>query len=351
MRALRKLQLISVLWLLGFTLLWAEDNQVDHQYSLGVSLDYSFPNHKGLNHRGGMVPIAYGEVLKPENFDGGIDPGRDIGSNYGSPFIALKFSHSMEYPLFQGDNWFTSSNNLRIKSTLSVSPITVGMDVDSHLTVLPFLVLKSGLHLGSGWKLGDVATGIGLNRDGTGEPSGSSFMGMVSKGYLGAKIQFDLAAVLDNATDWDNLQLSYTGVFQYQHFNRASNLEPWFYGSDDNFNGWKFRSLTSLGYGIPNFMISKVFLSLETSSNMGEIYEMSPMDQRGWGSDFLEQKLTLGTLWPLGENETIGLSGQWQNGLVYSEETLFMNYFQNRASTGDTYWCFKSISLSYTLQL
>lgn len=351
MKIICKIQLILTLWLLGLTILWAEGNTIDHEYTLGVSLGYSFPNHKGLEHQGGMVPIAYGEVAKPENFNEGIDPGRDIGSNYGSPFIALKLSHSMEYPLFQGDNWFTSSNNLRIKNSLSISPITVGLDVDGHLTVLPFLVLKSGLHLGSGWQLGDIATGIGLNVDGTGEPSGSSFMGMVFKGYLGAKIQFDLAALLDNTTEWDHLQLSCTGVFQYQHFNRASNLEAWFYGSDDNFNGWKFRSQTTLGYEIPDFVISKVFLSLETSSNLGEIYDLSPMNQGGWGSDILEQKVSLGTLWPLGEYETISLTGQWQNGLVYSGETLFMNYFQNRAATGETYWCFKSINLSYRLQL
>lgn len=323
---------------------------ITDEFVIGIGIGYSFPNQKGLVLNNGTAPISYDESPIPNSFIPiADDTGREIGSSIGRPVIAASGAYSIKIPLLAGQSGFTSGNNLEIENILSLNPVAIGLDVKAKLTILPFLTLLGGSHIGTGWQLGSLGQGVGLNNNSSGEPDAGSFQGIVYKGSLGAKIKFDLAAVLSEPNEWSHIIFSGKAQFLYQCYSGASSNDAWIYGSSENFNGWKFKTSWFLGYEIPNFPLSMIGVGLSTNTNIGRVRNLDTIDNRGWGSDFVFTTIKAVTVWSIAENHQIQFTGLWGNGRVYTQDSIYYNYFQNREATGDSYWCFKGLQLGYLI--
>ncbi|MDC7218828.1 MAG: hypothetical protein PQJ59_02745 [Spirochaetales bacterium] len=329
--------------------LFAQDNdKIDYRW--GVQTAYYFPNQSGYESSNGWAPIDYGTTEIPEDFSPlGSDDGRSLGNGWGAAELQFWIDRTQTLPLLQGDSPLTSGNNLQINTKADLSPATADVNLSFKLTPIAFLVFEQGHHLGTGWYAG-IANGLGLNADGSGDPETDSFPGVVYKGWFSGTFQFDLAEALPEATEWHHVVLSSTARFEYQAFSGANKDEPWQYQADEgeNFNGWLFKSSHVLGYMIPRDKINFAGIMLETERRLGDISRSSTISSGGWGSDFTE--IDAGPLlnWQIDDESSLVFLLQWKNAVQYDDDSVFYNYFMNRESTGDSYWYFNRIALSYT---
>ncbi len=79
---------------------------------------------------------------------------------------------------------------------------------------------------------------------------------------------------------------------------------------------------------------------------LGYVKDLSPMDSGGWGSDYVEITLSPLFNFALSESSAFTILFQFRRERLYSEPSIFANYFRNRAAIG-TYWDFYRIALSY----
>lgn len=326
--------------------------EIKHDFGISIGFAYILPNHEGLDSNNGWAPINYNISEKPASFVNiADDEGRELGNEYGTPFIFASGTYSLIIPMLTGNGGLTEGNNLNISTTVSANPVSAGLDVTATLTVLPLLNFFAGSHIGTGWAIDDMAVGIGLDENSSGDPDYDSFQGIVNKYYFGGTFMFNLSPVLPQKSDWTNIIFSASAFFTYQYYSGASKGEAWIYGGPKNYNGWLFDSSFFLGYLIPKFPINMIGVGLNTSSNIGYIKGLSTMDSGGWGSDSLSVSITAMASWDISENHSLMFAGLWSNGIEYTDDTIYYNNFKNRKATGDYYWAFSGIQLVYNINI
>jgi hypothetical protein len=341
-----------ILILLVLFPLSAQDDR-QSQMKWGFQTAYYFPHQEGLNSRSGFDALTYEISPLPGTFVPLFgDRGRELGTGWGAVELQAWLDNTWTTPLLRGDGALTQDNNLQINTKWSLSPVTTNLDLSFSLTPIAFLVFKQGNMVGTGWNLG-APNGLGLNKDGTGNPETSAFPGVVYRGWFAGTFQFDLAAVLPGPDEWMHVVLQAEAKLQYQIFTAAGDNDPWQFQSDEgeNFNGWQFHSSTVLGYMIPDLPVNFAGFMVETERRLGYASTLSTMGDGGWGSDFT--KVRLGPLlnWQINENNGLTVLFQCHNGIQYEESSVYYNYFLNRRSTGDSYWYFDRVALSYTMKL
>ena len=320
----------------------------------GVDGYYGFPHNEGYGGDDFVFP-NYTPEPSPESFspkDG--DQGRTLGSGWGSVKLLGWLSHRITLPLLrikgEGSTLasLTKDNGLAINLKASLSPITLGGDLTIIFTPLAFLDIQAGAHLGTGWELLGL-NGLGLNSDGTGTPDAGLFNGGVVRFWGGGTLKFDLAAVIPGK--WNHLVALAQGKLEYQHYTRADEGDSWMYLMDtgENFNGWRYRGTYFLGYQMP-LKVKTLGILVETTENMGDVRDLSPLSNGGWGSDFRE--IILGPLCriQLTQNSSLVVLLQFKNGRRYTDQTIFYNWFQNREGT-DTYWRLDRLAFSMSFKL
>ncbi|MDC7222322.1 MAG: hypothetical protein PQJ60_01205 [Spirochaetales bacterium] len=346
-----KLAFLALICLSPVSLHSQETEEISWRW--GLQSAYYLPNQDGYENQNGWAPISYSTEELPTSFSSiGLDEGRDLGNGWGAAELQGWIDGTKVYPFLQGSGPLTRDNNLTVTGKMDLSPATADLNLSFKLTPVAFLVLEQGNHLGTGWYCG-LANGLGLNSDGSGDPDTTSFPGLVYRGWWSGTFQFDLAAVLPEPNDWKHVVLSSTAKFQYQHFTAADDDQPWQYQADsgENFNGWNFLTTSVLGYMIPDSSINFAGIMLDTEKRLGDIAQSSTMADGGWGSDFT--KVTIGPLfnWQINEKSSLIVLFQLQNDVEYTDDSVFYNYFMNRESTGESYWYFRRIALSYTVNL
>jgi hypothetical protein len=349
----RTFTLISLSLFLFFPIYLFSQETEEISWQWGVQSAYYFPNQDGYNSDNGWAPITYDTEELPSSFTSlDSDEGRDLGNSWGAAELQFWLEGSRTYSMFQGNGPLTEGNNLKVSGKTDISPATADLNLSFKLTPIAFLVFEQGNHLGTGWNIG-IANGLGLNTDGSGDPETDSFPGVVYRGWFSGTFQFDLAALLPAPNDWKHVIISSTAKIEYQVFSLADEGEPWQYQADsgENFNGWLFFSTHIVGYRIPNSPINFAGVMLETERRLGEIAASSTMADGGWGSDF--NQITVGPLinWELNDKSNLTILFQFQNDLEYTDDSVFYNYFENRECTGDSYWYFNRIALSYSMKL
>jgi len=317
---------------------------IERSTSLTVEGAYSPADNWGYGvSDGGFAPISY-DPVENTSFSSPPDEGRDLGSTWGSAKIQALLTHRLVLPFLAGAGPLTSGNNLAVSLTGALSPVSVRLETQATLTPIAFLNVFAGAMLGTGWDIG-LFNGMGLNADQSGLPESASFQGFVSNLWVGGTFQFDLAAVIPGM--WTHGLVMIRPKLQYAFYSGAEREQAWMWEADggENFNGFQFHGTCFLGYQMP-LVLDTAGLLVETKQNLGYVKDLSPMDSGGWGSDYVEVTLSPLLNFALSDSSSFAILFQFRRERLYSEPSIFANYFRNRSAIG-TYWDFYRIALSY----
>jgi hypothetical protein len=340
--------LVTVLCALLLVPLAVFSEGVERSTSISVEGAYYIDDNKGFGvGDGGFAPVSYTPVDRTGSFPA-PDDGRDLGSGWGAAEIQFLLTHKIVVPFLAGSGALTSGNNVAFAFTGALSPVSVRAEARATLTPIAFLNLFAGGMIGTGWDIG-VFNGMGLNTDGSGVASSSSFQGMVVKSWIGGTFQFDLAALLPG--EWTHVVVLLRPRFEYARFTGAGRSQAWLWEADDgeNFNGFKIYGAYFLGYQMPR-VLNTVGILVETEQNLGYVKDLSPMASGGWGSDFVEIALGPALNFSLSKSSSLTVLIQIVRKRLYDGVSVFANYYENRHAVG-TYWDLYRVGFSYEVDL
>jgi len=321
-------------------------DEVEHTTKAGVEFAYYVDDHRGQDSDGGWSWPNYVPKEVPDDFVPiGNDEGRVLGSGWGSLELQAYLQHSIKVPVMQGSGPLTKDNNITFSFKGSLAPVVAYVQAKTVLTPIAFLNFEAGYSIGTGWN-GLGFNGIGLNNDGSGNPLEDSFAGAAMEAWVGGTFQFDFAALFPG--EWNHVVTVANAKFQYINYTEAEMGDAWQWKADagENHNGYRFLGTYLIGYQMP-LLVDTVGLMLETDQNLGDVKEMSPMDEGGWGSDFV--KMRFGPLVNLGfnDNHSLTILLQMKTARKYTDETVHYNYFKNR-EYDSTYVKLERLALAYT---
>ncbi|MBN2510620.1 MAG: hypothetical protein JXB03_10090 [Spirochaetales bacterium] len=343
------LRLISILCcvLSGLTGVHAQTAETTVQV-LGA---YYVPNHEGYQDSGFAGP-DFSVIPRDEaaaGVDPALDPGRSIGSGWGSAEAKGIIERKLTWPLSLGTGVLTKGGSIGFRCSGELSPVSVNGVAQFTVAPFAFLSFSTGLSAGTGWTL--VFNGLGRNIPGPDREAAASepFSGLVARCWQSATLQFDLAAVYPG--EWNHVVAAATGRVEYKGYTLAGKHDAWQYEADSgrNFNGFKFLGSYFLGYRMPLVLDTLGFL-VETNEWIDYNRSRSSMDSGGWGSDLVN--ITLGPVFnfTLPSSDSLAVLIQFKNGVDYSDETTGYRYFAYRHADG-TYWKFHRIALRYTMKI
>ncbi len=189
-----------------------------------------------------------------------------------SPEVKISSSILYQMPLLQGDNVFTQNNNLKVKGTLGVSPISATVDLKAIFTPAAFAEISAGGTVGTGWNITKDLKGSLINRSGTVEDK--LFGKLFTKAHGGVALQFDTAAFLKS--EWQSIFARIYQEVSYQALQSAKN-DLWnFESSGYRENGGFYHAEYIVGYNMP-IILNKVAFMLETDLNNFATTNKTPM--------------------------------------------------------------------------
>jgi len=173
------------------------------------------------------------------------------------PFSGLEFRvvPSFTYTIFTpfSSNSLVSGNNLKIKTALEVSPVSLSPSFSLSFTPIAFLVFTTGAKIGSGWTFTPMNVNgmAAYNTLSHSYEALSPFSSMYYSLWFEGLFQFDLAAVMPG--EWNHVVF----VASYKPFYEAitqggENGNPWLWqGSGENVNAWQYYSNIIIAYQMP----------------------------------------------------------------------------------------------------
>ncbi len=308
---------------------------------------YYFDDNKGDTINNGFSPISYSPVTNPGTYPlAAGDDGRDLGSGWGGAEAKTSITHKIKVPFMQGTGVMTSDNSILYQLKGELSPVSINAIFSTTITPIAFLNFQAGAQIGTGWNFFGLFNGLGLNNDGTGIPEKEPVPGVMAKSWLSGTFQFDLGAVIPG--EWTHIITAATAKGEYKYFSDAGKGDAWQYEADtgENFNGFSFLGSYILGYKLP-YKVNTVAFLVETEQMLGANQDMSSSDSVDWGSDFTQ--VTFGPIAniKLSENSSLLILLQFRTEKLYTDATVYNNYFRNREYDG-TYVDFRRIAFSYS---
>ncbi len=323
----------KILLLFLFLLLYADvftqnaEPKTDSAFSIGADLAY-YPKSNKLPGQVHFAPVT-------------------------GPFSGLEFRvvPSFSYLVYTpfSKNPLVNGNNVKIKTSFEVSPVSIAPSVSISFTPIAFLVFTSGAKIGSGW------TFTPLNVDGMASYDESAFSykalspfsALYHTYWFEGLFQFDLAAVLPG--EWNHAVF----VASYKPFyegltSGGENGNPWIWqGAGENVNAWQYYSNIIIAYQMP--------LVLQTAGVQLEFegyYDSDSWAPRyaSWNPEFTTVSI----------NPLINLQFSKQHNLI-----LQAGFSSRRSFTADSAgaqndlekvyesreWYFKRLALSYSFTL
>jgi hypothetical protein len=346
----KKLQcVLLIVFLIFLTVpLIAHPEVANRSTSFKLEGTYYVDDNKGFDvSSGGFAPISY----TPEEPPGPLPPpdeGRDLGTGWGSAEIQVKLNHRVRTPFMTGNSFLTEGNNITHSFTGALTPVSARLELGTTLTPIAFFNVSAGAVLGTGWDI-RIFNGMGLNADGTGVPESASFQGIVVYPWIGGTFQFDLGALISG--EWTHIVVLANHRIEYSWFSGADRSEAWMFEADkgENFNGFKLFGSYFLGYRMP-LVLDMAGVLLETSQNLGFVRGLSTKSSGGWGSDYVEITVSPVFSFDLSENSSLTLLIQFRRERLYTDATIFYNYYVNRSYKG-VYWDLRRIAFSYSRRL
>jgi hypothetical protein len=324
---------------------------IETSTTLGAAGAYYIDDNKGLGVAdGGFAPVSYTPKYAEDDYIYPLgDDGRKLGNGWGGAEAKISVTHKIKVPFLQGTGAITSGNNILYQLTGELSPVSINAKASTTITPIAFLNFQAGTSIGTGWDFFGVFNGLGLNIDGSGIPLSDSLPGIVSKFWLSGTFQFDLGAVIPGK--WTHIIMAATAKAEYEYFSGAKEGQAWQYEADpgENFNGFNFLGTYVLGYQLP-YKVNTVAILVDTEQMMGTNKDLSTIAENGWGSDFTQ--VTFGPLAniQLTENSSLLILVQFRNEKLFSNDSIYYSYFQNREQIG-SYIDFRRIAFSYSQKL
>ena len=230
---MKKILLFVLISFISVSILLADTTGIrtDKGFSLGVDFAY-YPKSDAISGLDHFAPIT--------------------GALSGLEFrVVPGFTYTIFTPF--SDNPFVSGNNLKIKTTLEVSPVSLSSTLSVSFTPVAFLIFSTGANIGSGWSFAP------MNVDGMAAFDSlsnsyealSPFSSLYSSVWFEGLFQFDLAAVLPG--EWNHVALVATYKPYYEALSTGGeDGNPWLWqGSGEKVNGWQYYSNIILAYQMP----------------------------------------------------------------------------------------------------
>lgn len=308
-------------------------------FALDMSLNfqgaYYIPSFSGYQSSGFAAPV-YQELVE--------DGYRTLGSTWGGAEAKLAFSVVQKIPFLVGEGPLFSGNNLRLKGTGELSPVSANIVGQVSLTPIALLVFDLGAGIGTGWTLGPFR-GLGINNNGTIDLT--PFGGAVWRAWGAATFQFDFAAIFPG--DWNHIVLLSNAKVEYESNTGASATDAWLWEADsgENFNGFKLWTTSVLAYQMP-LVLNMFGIMFETEEWLGSVREMSPMASvGGWGSDFCIMQIGPMFNFRFSEKDSLAVLVQFKRKIDWTDATTRAPDFRDR-DYEDGYWYFNRVAFSYT---
>lgn len=231
-------------------------------------------------------------------------------------------------PEAQGTFGYTKKlpENIDIKASFFLSPVTLKCAVEPVWTPLPFLQLVSAASLGTGWSV-PIADGLKINRrsgDHDNVLEGDNFGGVVYNAGGGGALQFDYAAI--NPGKWNHIVMrSYHSLF-YEGLSSAGADESWVFENDEgeNQNGWNYYGNLFAGYQMPLF-VNTVGLLFEAERRL--YFEDN---EEEWGGDLIRYTISPLMNFTITNSFTTALICQFRTEKNYTSETGEYGYYKDR---------------------
>ncbi len=340
---MRGVKLLSLLLMAVITPVFiSADDNYEKDVTMNVSSAYYFPDHKGFELDGDVAPMTYSPISAE------LDNQRDLGSTWGSVELMGSYNIILKKDFLTGGSALTKDNSLKHTLTLGFSPVNISLSINNTISPIAFLEFSVGTTIATGWKaLG--SDGLAIYTD----PNGASdepFQGVYSKTWLSGTFQFDLAALMSGDTTWKHVVILSNHNINFRYFSAAEVDEPWIFQSGaPTFNGFKYDHSTFIGYKMP-LALDMTGILIETGVHPFDYAEKSPMDDSGWGSDYLELKLGAVFSFNFKEHHSLIVLPQFKRNIRFTDDSVKEKYFAFREVDVDdsTYWDFDRIAFSYT---
>lgn len=172
-------------------------------------------------------------------------------------FSGLEFRvvPSFTYTIFTpfSDNSLVNGNNVKIKTAMELSPVSLCPSVSVSFTPIAFLVFTTGTKIGSGWTFTPMNVNGMASYDSLSQSykALSPFSSLYYTFWFEGLFQFDLAAVIPG--EWNHAVF----VASYKPFYEAitkggENGNPWLWqGAGENVNAWQYYSNIIIAYQMP----------------------------------------------------------------------------------------------------
>ncbi|MFW5696052.1 MAG: hypothetical protein ACOCYB_12850 [Alkalispirochaeta sp.] len=346
------LVIVAVLLGLGLTgLVYSQDAEIEQVSSVGFDFAYYPGDQEGSGVTdGGFAPLSY-QTVEPDG--GAADDERVLGTTWGNVELKGYYQHAWIMPALRwGDGALSANNNLTLRSTTGVSPISVTQEVRAVLTPIAFLQFTAGGLVGTGWNL-QIFDGLGEVDLSDGSVDDGSFEGAVLRGFLGGTFQFDFAAIFPG--EWNHVVTVFSPQWTYSALTGAEADVAWSFEADDgtNYRGWEYKTTAVLGYQPPWEAVSIVGVLYEGERLIGNAVDRAraaaPED---FDPGFRTDRLALLANFALGEERRHSLTvlPQFQRNRLPSEETIYNEGVQRRETVG-SYWDFYRVAVQYRFAL
>lgn len=295
---------------------------------------YYFGYEEGYDVDGPFAPPSYDVVPKEDLAHDPGDPGRDLGYSWGTAGLKATVAHSMRWPFLVAAGPLFEGNHLTLTLSCDLTPVSLTAGAKVAVTPAAVAEIAAGASAGTGWPLG-ISNGLGRNLPGIEHDAVEKepFSGLVISAWLGATLQFDLAAVWPG--DWHHFVMATGPKLAYWTFTNAGEDTAWEWEADhgENFNGWRLATTTILGYRMP-LRVDTVGVMLNTVQNLGRNRDRSPMGEDGWGSDFVRVSISPLAAMALSGPLRLTVLLQMQTEPDYTDETIGNRYFELRQYDG-----------------
>jgi hypothetical protein len=238
----------------------------------------------------------------------------------------VKLIETVTVPFLVGRTALTSGNNVQLRGTAELSPVSVNGTFETRLTPIAFLQFVAGGSIGSGWNI-PIAKGLKKNtlvNDHESEFIGGAFDGLVWSVKAGGQFQFDLAALVPG--EWNHIVFQTYHAAQYRALTSASSGESWLYEADEgeNRNGWNYYGCYFLGYQMP-IALNMVGVLFEE-----DLYLYNVENGALWGDDL--SRWTFGPMFnfTVTKDLSVALLVQARTRRTYTDETEDYTFYQSR---------------------
>jgi hypothetical protein len=273
---------------------------------------------------------------------------RVLGTGWGGAEAKAILSEELVLPLLRGEGALLSGNNLTLRASGELSPVSVNAVVQATLTPIAVLKLSLGAAAGTGWSVGFV--GLALNPADNAQPLAQvPFGGVVWRTWASGTFQFDTAALVPG--EWNHVVMVASPMLEYRAFTGAADGQAWLWEADKgyDFNGFKLKGAYFLGYQMP-IVLGTAGMLLETEQWLFDVAARSPMAAGGWGSDFVILNFGPVLSFTLGNASSLAVLIQFKTAQKWTDATTRIRYFENRVYES-WYLYFNRVAFSWTLTL